>query len=458
MEEFFLKKRSIFFEAWQAGLSLIAAILGVIGFGALVEHGVSDPSRSGPLATAAVEIARIPANGRSIARQLIQGRSPTMADENRFDGEAGFERFKPAGDPGAALLLSRFDGAAQRSVVELLDLKDGSVLRRYAPDLKAIIDRSKAKASFVDLKRDRGPRRFLMTHPLPTGDGGLVFHGMYTPLVKIDACSNIVWEIDGFFHHSIEEDADGNYWVGSVNTPPQTDYTPADGYDETITKVSPDGQILLKKSVGRILMENGLEYLIFSGETFRDDPTHLNDIQPVLADGPYWRRGDLFLSLRNPSTVLLYRPSTNKVIWLKQGPWMMQHDVDMLNDHEIAVFNNHAARVSYAEIVFGSNNTLVYDFATGQTRAPYAEGYKRNEIRTVTEGGSEVLSDGDVFVEEQNYGRLLQMNAAGDLAWRYVNRAPDGGLYLVRWSRYLKAPQAEALEKAYSEATCKGAI
>ena len=72
-----------------------------------------------------------------------------------------------------------------------------------------------------------------------------------------------------------------------------------------------------------------------------DDPIHLNDIEPVRKDGPYWRKGDLFLSLRSPSTVMLYRPSTNKVIWRKDGPWSKQHDVDILDDHRISIFNNN---------------------------------------------------------------------------------------------------------------------
>ena len=58
-------------------------------------------------------------------------------------------------------------------------------------------------------------------------------------------------------------------------------------------------------------------------------------------DGPYWRKGDLFLSLRSPSTVMLYRPATNKVIWRKDGPWSKQHDVDILDDHRISIFNNN---------------------------------------------------------------------------------------------------------------------
>ena len=71
----------------------------------------------------------------------------------------------------------------------------------------------------------------------------------------------------------------------------------------------------------KIFIDNGLEYLLFSvGDRYFDkDPIHLNDIQPVDFDGEYWKKGDVFLSLRHQSMVLLYRPSTNKIIWKGTG-------------------------------------------------------------------------------------------------------------------------------------------
>ena len=119
--------------------------------------------------------------------------------------------------------------------------------------------------------------------------------------------------------------------------------------DDAIVKMSAEGDIIFEKSVARIFIENGLEYLLFSiggkggNENFNTDPTHLNDIQPVDFDGNHWKKGDVFLSLRNLSMVLLYRPSTNEIIWKGTGPFSQQHDVvDILDDHRISVFNNNS--------------------------------------------------------------------------------------------------------------------
>ena len=60
-----------------------------------------------------------------------------------------------------------------------------------------------------------------------------------------------------------------------------------------------------------------------------------------------------------------------------------------------------------------------------------------NDVRTITQGRSEILENGDLFVEESNYGRTLYFNADGSLRWTHVNRANDGNVYPAGWSRIL---------------------
>src|SRR5690606_40126395 len=50
----------------------------------------------------------------------------------------------------------------------------------------------------------------------------------------------------------------------------------------------------------------------------------------------------LFLSFRHMSMIMLYRPATDEIVWKKQGPWLAQHDVDILDATRIGVFNNNA--------------------------------------------------------------------------------------------------------------------
>ena len=178
--------------------------------------------------------------------------------------------------------------------------------------------------------------------------------------------------------------------------------------------LSPDGEILFQKSVSQIFIDNGLEYLLFAVGDFRlgdplftEDPIHLNDIQPVDFEGEFWEKGDVFLSLRNQSMVLLYRPSTNLIIWKGTGPFFHQHDVDILNDHKISIFNNNAKRFVEGTPVDGNNEVIIYDFKTKQYSYYLNKSLTKDDVRTVTQGRSNILSNGDLFLEETDYGRTL---------------------------------------------------
>ena len=145
---------------------------------------------------------------------------------------------------------------------------------------------------------------------------------------------------EDIFHHSLEQDHEGNFWVPTSVYPYLVDKkfvgSERNVYsDDAITKVSPNGEILFQKSVTNIFIENNLGFLIFPITAFyTTDPIHLNDIQPVLTDSLYWKRGDLFLSLRNQSMIVLYRPSTNKIIWKGTNSIIQQHDVDISQDFD----------------------------------------------------------------------------------------------------------------------------
>ena len=277
-------------------------------------------------------------------------------------------------------------------------------------------------------------------------DGNLIYkwHG---PLIKVDECSNLIFQnTHDVFHHSLEIDIDGNIWVPS-HMYPQT--MPAEkvgrniieegGYaDDAIVKLSPKGEILFEKSVSQILIDNGLEFLLFAqGNSYKDDPIHLNDIQPVNFDGKYWRKGDLFLSLRDLSTIILYRPSNNKIIWKGNGPFFSEHDVDILDSQRISIFNNRMIRTNTGRRVDGNNEVIIYNFNSKKYDSYLSKSLIEHDVRTTSEGSSEILPNGDLIIEETNFGRTLYFNSDGSLRWSHLNRADNGKVYRVNWSRIL---------------------
>jgi len=110
-----------------------------------------------------------------------------------------------------------------------------------------------------------------------------------------------------------------------------------------------------------------------------------------------------------------------------------------LNDHQISIFDNNVNVTDKGSKVMGHNQVMIYDFETNETTSPYKAALAMNDVRTPTRGGSEIYQNDDVFIEETEYGRLLRVTPDGEVVWQYVNRARDGGLYHVAWSRIIHA-------------------
>ena len=61
--------------------------------------------------------------------------------------------------------------------------------------------------------------------------------------------------------------------------------------------------------------------------------------------------------------------------------------------------------------------------------------FEKNDIRTPTQGLSEIMKDGSIYVEESDFGRLLKFNKKGKLILEYINRADNNHLYPLKWFR-----------------------
>jgi len=434
-------------EAWVLYLTILTGILFSIFFGVLVRQELVGFTKLGPVSKAALFIAEVPVN---LKWHLIGQR----VQRDKFPDQSGFQGKPATGE--MYLLLSRYDGNLKEAVVDLVDLRTFKILHTWNPDIdlfNSLVDTSRKEFKYI--KRDANNNRAKLLHPMLTDDGGLVY-SFFTavPLIKINSCSDLIWQNDeDGFHHSIEIDNEGNIWTPSSVYPQviSTEKVGENYIDNAITKVSQNGEIIFQKSVSEIFIENNMEYLIFSvGDPFKffDNPIHLNDIQPVNEDSNFWKKGDVFLSLRHQSMILLYRPSTNEIIWKSVGHTSYQHDVDILDDHRVSIFDNNSKRLTSDFVVDGSNEVVIYDFKTNQYTSYLKKSLARENVQTITEGLNQILDNGDLFVEETDFGRALFFNADGSLRWQYVNRSNDGAIYALSWSRILyKSDNLEQVNK-----------
>jgi hypothetical protein len=184
------------------------------------------------------------------------------------------------------------------------------------------------------------------------------------------------------------------------------------------------------------------------------DPLHLNDVEPALFSGPFFEEGDVFLSFRNLQAVLQFRPSTGEVVRVIDGPLAAQHDVDVLSDSTLVIFNNatqenvgrythtaHKYPVSKEQALLKHwySHVVEYDLASETFTPLHEELVREHEIMTFSEGLQEPLPDGSYFVEEQNSGVLWVLGDDGVLYKDVLASHHEGHHHLPNWTRIISS-------------------
>ena len=379
-------------------------------------------------------IARFPTMVDVSIKQLTS--APPLILKDRYPDIDGLKLNEKNYTDSNYILLSAYDKEAEHSSIRLVRLSDQKILYRWAPDINEII---KIRDHNRPVSEASTKRNIVFWHPLLFPDGSIAFNTEDRSLIKINKDSKISWSLDGKFHHSQEADSEGNIWASSVMDK-NSDYLNEffeEYRDDALAKVSPEGKLLEKRSITKILLDNGYRGLLFGIGPMEKDPLHLNDIQPALTSTEYWQKGDLLVSIRNKSTVFLYRPSTNKILWLQTGPWLNQHDADFIDNSRIAIFGNNIVRNKNYDFIDGHNEVYVFDFKTMESETPYTKFLKDAKVKTMTGGRSEILPNGDVFVEETDFGRMLRGNSTNTI-WQFVERIDKSSAAVLGWSRIVQ--------------------
>ena len=319
--------------------------------------------------------------------------------------------------------------------------RDGSIVNRWPVSFSEI---------FPDTSWKKDPPatdwNIDISGALALPDGSIVFTFGWGGLVKLDQYGKIVWKVERETHHSIEIAEDGGFWVparhhhkegtDSAFPPFETPFV-----EDTIMKISGDGEVVTEFSIPKLFYDNNLEALLTStGDIFRfnmpwdREIVHLNKIEELPSDiakkFPMFQANDIAISLRNYNLIVVLSPETRKIKWWKIGPWIRQHDPEFSPDGTIVVFNNNTYRTAFGKpphndkshaMIPRISNIIAYNPVEDTHKVIYG-GKKDEEMLSVIAGKFELKNTGGLLITEFEGGRVFETDGEGRIIWEYINR------------------------------------
>jgi len=152
----------------------------------------------------------------------------------------------------------------------------------------------------------------------------------------------------------------------------------------------------------------------------RDEWTHGNG----LAEMP---NGDIVVSFRTISTVIIIDRKTGEIIWkLGAPPLSAQHAPTPLSNGNLLLFDNGPHRLDHP-MTF--SRVIEVDLATKEIVWTYQAKYL-HEFYSPRISNAQRLPNGNTLICEGDFGRLFEVTQAGELVWEFVNPyfgdAPNG--------------------------------
>lgn len=277
-------------------------------------------------------------------------------------------------------------------------------------------------------------------------DGSIVFTFGWGGLVKLDQYGKVVWKVERETHHSIEIAENGGFWVPARHHHKEGTVSPFPPFEtpfaeDTIMKVSRNGEVITEISVPKIFYDNNLEALLTStGDIFRvgmewdREIVHLNKIDELpreIADMfPMFQANDIAISLRNYNLVVILSPETWKIKWWKIGPWIRQHDPEFSPDGSIVVFNNNTYRTAFGKgphndksnVTIPRVSNIIKYYPDEETHKVIYGGKKGEEMLSVIAGKVELTKGGGLLITEFEGGRVFETDSERRIIWEYINR------------------------------------
>ncbi len=275
---------------------------------------------------------------------------------------------------------------------------------------------------------------FRYARVLPEGDLLVVYDGVGdTPhgygIVRMDRRSRPRWRYLQRAHHALDIMPDGR--IVTLTHAISHEPIPLAGYlrppriDDYLTVLSPQGEELQRIPLLPLFVSSPFEGLLgllpFYLLEGSGDFLHCNDVEVVteaLAESlPFAKAGQVLVSMREPGVLAMIDPASETMTWAMRGPWIGQHDPDLLPNGHVLLYDNGGwfgpgGRSRIIELdPLTHAHTWQY---TGTADAPF-----HSPIR----GVQQRLDNGNTLITETQRGRLLEVTPSGEIVWEYLNPA-----------------------------------
>lgn len=347
--------------------------------------------------------------------------------------------------------------SGDRQEAVLIDMR-GRVLHRWSMPFSKLWDRTAA------VKKPLGDDYIYIekAQVLPNGDLLAMYVAVGdTPwgygFAKLDRNGNVLWKYLGHAHHDFDVAADGSIWllsqeIGNDPLPPYTHMKPP-RIDDYAVQLAPDGRELRKISLTHAVFNSPFNRVLNLVPAYTiggtGDYLHTNAVEVILPGRPLPKGmapGHLLVSFREINTIATIDPESQKASWVLPGPWMRQHDPDMLPDGRIVMFDNEG---EYTQK--GISRAIEIDPVTGGIEWSYA-GTAEQPLLSIVRSSVQRLPNGNTLIVESDAGRMVEVTRDGEVAWDFVNpvRAgpDDRRIPIIFWATRI---DPQALEPAFRQ-------
>lgn len=299
-------------------------------------------------------------------------------------------------------------------------------------------------ADFLDVWPDRGDLQsntrtshWRRAYLYENGDVLGIYEGV--GMVKLDRDSNVIWKHLGGEHHDLEVMEDGRIFVLSRESRvvPEVSETSL-VLEDFVTVLDEDGEVLSHQSILDAFWNSQYEQAV-RALNFRTagDITHTNTLH--LLDGtlsniiPAFREGNFLISFRKLDAIAVLDHDANEIVWLMAGPWLGQHQPELLPTGRILLFDNGG--------VGPCSRVVEFDPVTQRDAWSYGE-LPGQEFYTKSCGTAERLANGNTLITESDNGHVFEVTGSGEIVWEYWNpeRAGDEGELIATIFEMLRLP------------------